>query len=197
MPRPGLAEARRPQRRAPPFVEGVASIELARVLDRLADGRRGPARDDRNAEGRAPFHVEPNAGIAGDRFRRARADAPEGRRRSIEQFLGDLAGRQAAGAVPPPARPRCCCATSSGGAALLVEVDTMTIGASVTVTAKGRMLTRPLLAGRGYLGSSDRRLHFGPGAAATADLTVRWPGGATRTVRGVETGQVLRLERPR
>lgn len=84
-----------------------------------------------------------------------------------------------------------------GGASLLVELDTLAIGASVTVTAGGRTLTRPLLAGRGYLGSSDRRLHFGLGAASTADVTVRWPGGATRTLPGVAAGQVLKVERPR
>ena len=37
----------------------------------------------------------------------------------------------------------------------------------------------------------DRRLHFGLGAAATADLNVRWPNGAMERIGAVEADQLV------
>ena len=38
---------------------------------------------------------------------------------------------------------------------------------------------------------NDRLLHFGLGVAASADLTVRWPGGAVEQVSGVAADQLV------
>ena len=38
---------------------------------------------------------------------------------------------------------------------------------------------------------NDRRLHFGLGAATSADLTIRWPTGATETIADVEADQLV------
>lgn len=53
----------------------------------------------------------------------------------------------------------------------------MAIGARVRVTAGGRTQTAVLRAGESYLSSNDPRLHFGLGAATTADVEVSWPSG--------------------
>lgn len=71
------------------------------------------------------------------------------------------------------------------------------IGASVTVEAAGKKQIREIRSGGSYASQSDLRVHFGLGAhAGTVDVTVRMPGGAVRTWRGVETGRLvtLRLE---
>lgn len=51
------------------------------------------------------------------------------------------------------------------------------IGARVRVTAGGLTQTASLRAGESYLSSNDPRLHFGLGAADTADVEVSWPSG--------------------
>lgn len=78
---------------------------------------------------------------------------------------------------------------------LLVELDTLSVGARVTVTAEGRKRTHPVLAGGGFLGSSDHRVHFGLGAACVADVVVRWLDGTVRDLGTVAANQVLRVEK--
>ena len=59
------------------------------------------------------------------------------------------------------------------------------IGARLTLSAGGRLMVREVRAGSSYLGQNDRRVHFGLGAARTADrLEIRWPGGAPGGVTG-------------
>ena len=55
------------------------------------------------------------------------------------------------------------------------------IGSRVTVTlTDGTQRTRSLRAGEGFLGQSDKVLHFGVGSAETvAEVAVAWAGGAT------------------
>jgi hypothetical protein len=66
------------------------------------------------------------------------------------------------------------------------------IGARVTVVAGGLTQMREVKSGSGYLSQNDLRLHFGLGAATSADtLTVRWLCGSTQTLQNVETNQVL------
>jgi enediyne biosynthesis protein E4 len=38
---------------------------------------------------------------------------------------------------------------------------------------------------------SNRRLHFGLGTAASADLNVRWPNGAMERIGAVEANQLV------
>jgi hypothetical protein len=44
-----------------------------------------------------------------------------------------------------------------------------------------------------YLSSNDPRLHFGLGAATTADVEVHWPSGLVETHTGVAANQLLTL----
>ncbi len=52
------------------------------------------------------------------------------------------------------------------------------IGAQVTISAAGQRLTEEKKAGSSYQTSGDPRLHFGLGAAARAEVRVRWPDGS-------------------
>ena len=42
-----------------------------------------------------------------------------------------------------------------------------------------------------FYSANDRRLHFGLGAATSADLTIRWPNGAIETLERVEADQLI------
>jgi hypothetical protein len=65
------------------------------------------------------------------------------------------------------------------------------IGARVTATYGGRTQAQDVTAQSSFYSVNDRRLHFGLGAATTADLAIRWPSGATETVAGVAAGQLV------
>jgi enediyne biosynthesis protein E4 len=41
---------------------------------------------------------------------------------------------------------------------------------------------------------SHRRLHFGLGTAASADLNVRWPNGAMERIGAVEANQLVVIQ---
>jgi hypothetical protein len=45
--------------------------------------------------------------------------------------------------------------------------------------------------GGSYLSQNDLRLHFGLGAAETADLEIAWPGGTVARLRSVKVNQIL------
>jgi enediyne biosynthesis protein E4 len=60
------------------------------------------------------------------------------------------------------------------------------IGARVFLTAGGMRQRRDQKSGGSYLSSSDPRLHFGLGSAATVDsIEVRWPSGLKQEVRNL------------
>ena len=42
-----------------------------------------------------------------------------------------------------------------------------------------------------FYSANDRRLHFGLGSAATADLTVRWPNGTIEKIGPVAADQLV------
>ena len=42
-----------------------------------------------------------------------------------------------------------------------------------------------------FYSANDRRLHFGLGAATSADLAIRWPNGALEQIAGVEADQLV------
>ena len=57
------------------------------------------------------------------------------------------------------------------------------VGATVYLTAGGIRQRGDVLSGGSYLSSSDQRVHFGLGAAATVDkLVIHWPGGDIESV---------------
>ena len=65
------------------------------------------------------------------------------------------------------------------------------IGTTVRVTAGGRTQRRDIASGDSYLSSHDPRLHFGLGAATTAEtIDVQWPDGS-HTVRRNEAARRL------
>jgi len=50
----------------------------------------------------------------------------------------------------------------------------------------------------GYGGSSDRRVHFGLGAAASAEsIEIQWPSGTRQVLKNVQADQILNVQEPR
>jgi enediyne biosynthesis protein E4 len=85
---------------------------------------------------------------------------------------------------------------SSGGhwlKVLLVGVTSnrSAIGARVVARYGGRSQAQEVTAQSSFYSVNDRRLHFGLGPAASADLTIRWPNGGTETLPGVEGNQLI------
>ena len=68
------------------------------------------------------------------------------------------------------------------------------IGATVEVVANGMRQKSERVAGSGYLGQDDWRLHFGLGAAAKAErITVNWPSGAKQVLENVPADQIVEI----
>ncbi len=85
---------------------------------------------------------------------------------------------------------------SSGGhwlKVLLVGVKTnrSAIGSRVIARYGGRCQVQEVLAQSSFYSANERRLHFGLGAATTADLTIRWTNGNTETVPKVAANQLV------
>jgi hypothetical protein len=67
-------------------------------------------------------------------------------------------------------------------------------GARVTVRAGERSHYQEARCAMGFLMMSDRRLHFGLGAATTVEqIEIRWPSGQTQVLRSVAADQVLKV----
>jgi enediyne biosynthesis protein E4 len=86
--------------------------------------------------------------------------------------------------------------TSGGGHWLKVllvgtQSNRSAIGARVTARYGGRIQAQEVMAQASFYSANDRRLHFGLGAATTADLTIRWPTGATETVLDVAADHLV------
>ena len=58
----------------------------------------------------------------------------------------------------------------------------------------GRKQAQAVLAQSSYLSVSDRRLHFGLGAAESADLEIHWPNGARETIAKVAADQLVTVQ---
>jgi enediyne biosynthesis protein E4 len=72
-----------------------------------------------------------------------------------------------------------------------VKSNRSAIGARVTARYGGRTQAQEVTAQSSFYSANDRRLHFGLGAATTADLTIRWPNGATEDIPKVDAGQLV------
>lgn len=86
----------------------------------------------------------------------------------------------------------------SQGASLTVALDPAdpaSSGAVVTVTADGRSTRQVLLDGGSYLAGPPAEAYFGLGESVTADVTVRWPGGAVQEYEEVAAGSILSVYR--
>ena len=67
------------------------------------------------------------------------------------------------------------------------------IGARVVVRYAGKVQVQEVLSGCSFFSSNDPRLHFGLGAATTADVEVRWPSGLVERIHGAAANQLLTL----
>jgi enediyne biosynthesis protein E4 len=72
-----------------------------------------------------------------------------------------------------------------------VKSNASAIGARVIARYGGRMQAQEVTAQSSFYSANDRRLHFGLGTATSAELTVRWPNGATEKIPGVEADQLV------
>jgi hypothetical protein len=66
------------------------------------------------------------------------------------------------------------------------------IGAKISVTTRGKRVTRQRLGGTSYCSASDPRVVFGLGSSTTVDeLEVKWPSGRVTALKGVRADQYL------
>jgi hypothetical protein len=72
-----------------------------------------------------------------------------------------------------------------------VKSNRSAIGARITARYGGRTQAQEVTAQSSFYSANDRRLHFGLGAATKADLTIRWPNGATEQVPNVDANQLV------
>jgi len=73
-----------------------------------------------------------------------------------------------------------------------VRSDRAAAGATVRVSVNGRVQARAALSQSSYYSHDDLRLHFGLGAATSADsIDVQWPSGAVDTLRDVAGDRVV------
>jgi hypothetical protein len=75
-----------------------------------------------------------------------------------------------------------------------VESNRSAIGGRVTVRYGNRIQLQEVLSQSSYLSVNDTRLHFGLGAAASADIEVRWPLGRVEKFADVAAGQLVLIK---
>jgi hypothetical protein len=67
------------------------------------------------------------------------------------------------------------------------------IGARILASYGGDTQAQEVLSQSSYYSCNDSRLHFGLGSAAPADLSVRWPRGATKKYPKVKCDQLITI----
>jgi hypothetical protein len=72
-----------------------------------------------------------------------------------------------------------------------VKSNRSAIGARVLARYGGRAQAQEVSAQSSFYSANDRRLHFGLGAATSAELTIAWPSGATEKIGGVEADHLV------
>jgi hypothetical protein len=71
------------------------------------------------------------------------------------------------------------------------------LGAKVkAIPPNGTPLYNHATTSTGFSASSDDRVHFGLGAAASARIEIEWPSGTQQVLEGVKAGQILTVEEP-
>ena len=70
------------------------------------------------------------------------------------------------------------------------------IGARVTAKYGAHQQVQEVLSQSSFYSANDLRLHFGLGAATTADLQIRWPNGDQQSLTGVKANQILTIKEP-
>ena len=74
-----------------------------------------------------------------------------------------------------------------------VKSNRSAIGARVLARYGTRRQVQELAAQSSFYSVNDPRLHFGLGAASTADLSIRWPNGAIESVANVAANQLVTI----
>ena len=72
-----------------------------------------------------------------------------------------------------------------------VESNRGAIGARVTARYGGKVQAQEVLSQSSFYSANDSRVHFGLGAAETADLEIRWPNGKRETLAKVGADQLV------
>jgi hypothetical protein len=72
-----------------------------------------------------------------------------------------------------------------------VKTNRSAIGSRVTARYGARVQAQEVTAQSSFYSVNDRRLHFGLGSAATADLTIRWTSGSVDTFPKVAADQLV------
>jgi hypothetical protein len=67
------------------------------------------------------------------------------------------------------------------------------IGARLLVRYGGNVQAQEVMSQTSYCSANDPRLHFGLGAAATADVEVHWPAGLVESFKSIAANQLLNL----
>jgi hypothetical protein len=57
----------------------------------------------------------------------------------------------------------------------------------------GKVQVQEVLSGSSFISANDPRLHFGLGAATTADIEVHWPSGLVESMKSVPANQLVTL----
>jgi hypothetical protein len=70
------------------------------------------------------------------------------------------------------------------------------IGARVTCIYGGKRQAQEVMAQSSFYSCNDPRLHFGLGSSTSADLEIRWPGGARQEIKAVRADQILTIREP-
>ncbi len=74
-----------------------------------------------------------------------------------------------------------------------VKSNRSAIGARVLAHYGGKVQAQEVLSQSGYLSASDPRLHFGLGAATTADIEIHWPLGLVEKYPALAAGQLFTI----
>jgi len=74
-----------------------------------------------------------------------------------------------------------------------VKSNRSAIGAHVLARYGGKVQAQEVLSQSGYLSASDPRLHFGLGAAITADIEIHWPLGLVEKYPALAAGQLVTI----
>jgi hypothetical protein len=71
--------------------------------------------------------------------------------------------------------------------------NTGAIGAEITVTTASGKQMSVVQSGTSYISQNDKRQHFGLGAAAEAEVSVKWPDGTTTRQPAVKANQIVTI----
>ncbi len=87
---------------------------------------------------------------------------------------------------------------TGGGHWIKVKLEGVTsnrsaIGARVTARYDGKIQAQEVLSQSSFYSANDRRLHFGLGAATTADLEIRWPNGNLEWFPNVQADRIITI----